>query len=371
MSKRDKISYSSTGVNYNILDSIKRLAQSQSAQTAGHLKIFGMSELLASRGESAYVWEENDGYRAMVIEGLGTKNLIADAVREVTGKTYYDKIAQDTVAAIINDLIVVGANPQVITAYWGVGNSDWFLDQERVADLVKGWKQACDMAGVTWGGGETPTLKGVIGFSTIDLAGSAIGIINPKENLVLGEKLSPGDVILFVESNGIHANGLTLARSIADNLPDGYATSMLDGVLYGEALLQPTHIYASLVRQLLACGVNIHYMVNITGHGWRKLMRAKKNFSYIIDRLPRLQEVFHFIQKQSGVSDTEMYGNFNMGAGFAIFVMSKDVGKVIQLAKENHDFNVLEVGHVQEGDKQVVIKPLNISFAGDSLRVRE
>src|SRR5664279_1180672 len=112
-----KTTYAETGVDYSALDPIKLLAQQAAAATAPNLGKFGASELTASRGESAYVWEEPDAYRALVVEGLGTKNLIADKMRAVTGKTYYDSLAQDTVAMIVNDLVVVGAMPQVVNAY--------------------------------------------------------------------------------------------------------------------------------------------------------------------------------------------------------------------------------------------------------------
>ncbi len=364
------ITYASTGVNYDAMDPVKRLAQLRARATARNLERFGMREVEASRGESAYVWEEPDSFRAFVIEGLGTKNRVADETRKITGKTYYDALAQDTVAMIVNDLIVVGAEPQVINAYFAVGSSDWFLDEERARDLVEGWAKACNLAGAVWGGGETPTLKGIIEPDTIDLSGSAVGIVKPKERLTLGDKLTPGDAILLVESSGIHANGLTLARRIASKLPEGYATPLSDGKSYGESLLNPTHIYAGLIRDLFEAGIDIHYMVNITGHGWRKLMRASRDLSYVIERVPEPQPVFRFIQKHSGNDDTEMYGNFNMGAGFAIFLPEKAVKLAQQIAIERHNLGSLKAGYVEEGQRQVVIRPKNVIFKGESLGVR-
>src|SRR6185503_16720982 len=120
-----KITYSQTGVNYKSIDPLKILAQMNAKATAKNLSRFGMTEIGESRGESAYVWKvEEDIYKAFVIEGLGTKNLIADETRKITGKTHYDAIAQDTVATIVNDLIVVGADPQVVNAYFAVGDSE-------------------------------------------------------------------------------------------------------------------------------------------------------------------------------------------------------------------------------------------------------
>src|SRR4051812_27823669 len=118
-----KISYAESGVDYSQLDSMKRLAQVKAADTASMLEAAGMKELESSRGESAYVWDAGDSYSAFVVECLGTKNLIADAMREVTGKTYYDQIAKDAVGAIVNDLSAVGAKPLVVNAYWAAGDS--------------------------------------------------------------------------------------------------------------------------------------------------------------------------------------------------------------------------------------------------------
>lgn len=369
MTQENPRTYASTGVNYDAMDPVKRLAQQAAAETAVNLARFGASEVPGIRGESAYVIEEEDRYVAHVVEGLGTKNLVADEIRKFTGKTHYDAIAQDTVAMIVNDLITVGADPQVVSAYWAIGDSSWFLDEERNADLVRGWKTAVDMAGAVWGGGETPTLKGIINPNTIDLGGSATGIVQPKERLTAEEKIKDGDAIMLIESSGIHANGLTLAREIASQLPQGYQTLLSDGRTYGESLLVPTHIYVKLVRDLFDAGVDIHYMVNITGHGWRKLMRPKRALTYFIGAIPQPQPVFNFIKEHSGNDNKEIYGNFNMGAGFALYVPDNKADLVEKVSKGNGLKSML-AGYVQEGEKQVVIESLGITFKGETLGVR-
>jgi len=367
--KKQKITYSQTGVNYEAMDPVKILAQLRAKQTANNINRFGMSEVSESRGESAYVWEENDVFRAFVIEGLGTKNLIADEVRKITGKTHYDAIGQDTVAAIVNDLLVVGADPQVVNAYFAVGNSDWFNDQERAKDLIEGFAKACHLSGAVWGGGETPTLKNVIYPETIDLGGAAVGIVNPKDRLVLGNTLTAGDAIILLESSGFHTNGSTLARSIAAKLPNGYEEKLSDGQTFGESLLIPTHIYADIIRKFFEANIGIHYMVHITGHGWRKIMRASKDFTYRITSIPEPQPIFKFIQEHSGNDDQEMYGNFNMGAGFALFINKNDVAKVLATAKKNN-LEAWHAGTVEKGEKQVIIEPLNLTFKGSTLKVK-
>lgn len=365
----DGQTYAGSGVDYSSIDPIKVLAQKRAQDTAKNLQNFSGAEMSASRGESAYVWEEGDAYRSLVIEGLGTKNLIADAVREFTGKTHYDTIAQDTIAMIVNDLVVVGALPQVVNAYFAVGDSAWMQDEQRAADLINGWGAACDAIGATWGGGETPTLKDIIAPATIDLGGSAVGIINPKERLVLGDNLADGDVVVLVESSGIHANGITFVRSLAAKDPNIYQETLSDGRTFGEALLTPTHLYVNLVRALMEADTDIHYMVNITGHGWRKLMRATKDFGYVMHEVPPVPAEFKFMQERSGASDSEMYGNFNMGAGFAIYVPADQATKVVEIATQA-GLKAWQAGEVQSGPKQVVIKPLDITFSEDTLEVR-
>lgn len=363
------MSYAATGVDYTKLDATKRLAQEAAAATSDLLTESGMRELAESRGESAYVWEVGDSYWAQVIEGLGTKNLVADAVRSLTGKTHYDAIAKDTVAMIVNDLITVGASPLVVNAYFGVGDSAWMADTERAQDLVTGWAAACREAGATWGGGETPALSGIINPNAIDLSGSCVGVIKPKSHLVLGDNIRSGDAIVLIESNGIHANGLSLARKLAEGLSDGYDTKLPSGTSFGESLLRPTHIYARFVKSLFEAGVDIHYLVNITGHGWRKLMRAVPEFTYSVERLPARDELFEFIMEQSGNTLRDMYATFNMGTGFAVYVPEVQAPKVASIARRLR-LNALSAGRVEAGPKRVQIKPLGITYSSDELEVR-
>lgn len=361
--------YADSGVDYSAVDPIKVLAQKSAVITSDNLKAFGAAEMSASRGESAYVWEEGDVYRSLVVEGLGTKNLIADAVRPFTGKTHYDTIAQDAISMIVNDLIVVGALPQVVNAYFAIGDPDWMRDEERAGDLIRGWGAACQAIGATWGGGETPVLKNIVVPGTIDIGGAATGVIDPKERLVLGNKLAAGDAVVLIESSGIHANGITFVRSLAERDPDIYKQQLSDGRSFGEALLAPTHLYVALIRSLLEANLDIHYMVNITGHGWRKLMRATAEFSYVINELPPVPAEFDFMQEQAGADDTEMYGNFNMGAGFAVYVPASQASKVVELAAAQN-LKAWVAGTVEEGPKQVIIKPKDITFSGNTLEVR-
>lgn len=373
--KRKKITYSQVGDNYETKDPIKKLAQSAAKATSINLKKHGFAEIPDSRGESAYVWsldsarDKKAPLMASVVEGLGTKNLIADKMREITGKTYYDVIGHDTVATIINDLTTVGAQPLVVHAYWAIEDNDWLQDKERMTDLIRGWKNACDLAGASWGGGETATMKQIVIPGTSEFAGSSTGIIKSKNRLITDKKLKDGDRILLIKSSGVNANGISLTRAIAKRLPKGYATKLPSGKMYGEVLLTKTNIYAKLIQDLLNAKVNIHYVSNITGHGMRKIMRSRNNFTYIIEKILPPQEIFDFIQKHAGLNDEEMYGTYNMGMDYAIFIPEKDMKKAQEIVKKNK-LQSIDAGYVKKGEKQVIIKPKNITFKSETLDLR-
>lgn len=369
MSKNKKDIYEKAGVSYKTMDPVKKLAQNQAKSTAKNLLNLKEKELEQSRGESAYVYDCGDHYRALVMEGLGTKSLVADEMEMLTGKSYYKQIAQDTVATIINDLITVGAKPEVLNAFFAVGDNSWFENTSKAKDLIIGWKRACNLSGCAWGGGETETLKGIINSKAIDLAGTATGVIKPKSNLILGEKLKEGDLIILIESSGIHANGLTLARKIAKKLKKGFATKMPSGKIFGDAILKPTIIYAKFLNKLQDNNVDIHYASNITGHGWRKIMRSSKKFTYQIEQIPAPQEEFLFMQKHGKISDEEAYGNFNMGAGFALFIKPEDFPKLKKIAS-SQKIKIFNAGFVKKGPKQVIIKPKNITYKSETLDLR-
>ncbi len=363
-----KITYRNSGVNYEVLDPVKKFAQDSAFLTGKNLKSHKFSEVTDTRGESAYVWKQGSVYMATVIEGLGTKNLVADAVMN-SSKTYYENIGYDTVASIINDLISVGARPLTVHAYWAVGDAKWLSNTQRMKDLIAGFAKACNDANASWGGGETPTLKGIIHPDTIDLGGSAVGIIKKKKELLTDKNLKVGDRIILIKSNGINVNGLSLARLVASKLPQKYNTKLKSGKTFGQGLLNSSHIYAKLLADLFDHNISLHYVSNITGHGLRKIMRGKPTFTYEIEKLFEPHELFEVIQNHAGLSDYEMYETFNMGQDFALFVPPKDVSKTLDLISK-HKFKGIDAGEVTKGKRQVIIKPKTITFDGSSLDLR-
>ena len=365
--------YDQAGVDYDLIDPLKVSAQRAAASTAVHLAAHGFTEVAASRGESAYVVDVGPFYIASIVECLGSKALVADEMQRLTGKSYYDAIAQDTIAMAINDLITVGATPLVVQAYWAAGGSEWFADAERSQALVAGWKRACDICQVAWGGGETPALAGIVADGRIDLAASCTGLVNPKERLSVGERLAPGDAIVLLASSGIHANGLSLARKLVERLPQGYLTPVGDSanpdLTYGDALLAPTLLYSPVTEALYHAGITPNYCANITGHGWRKLLRHPAALTYRIHTIAPVTPVLRFIQQQARQDDREAYSTFNMGAGFALFVKPGDAQRCVEIA-EAEGIPAWIAGQVEAGPKEVLIEPIGVRFGSDDLRLR-
>ena len=225
----DGASYREAGVDYELLDAGKRQALARALATSSLLNERGGRALDASRGEPAFVFDFAGRSLAFVVEGLGTKAMIARAVLEQTGVNRFADVAYDTVAAIANDLCCVGALPLVLNAYFATGSSEWYARGERAAALVEGWEAACRDAGATWGGGESPSLPGLLADDEIELAGAAVGALPEGVAPILGEALAPGDEIVLVASSGLHANGASLARMIAAGLPEGYRTKLAGG----------------------------------------------------------------------------------------------------------------------------------------------
>jgi len=364
------LSYEASGVRYDQLDAFKRACQRAARETTDLLGAHGYHEPATVRGDSAYLIEGDDHYLAHVEEGLGTKNLVADGVQIQMGRSFYHEIGVDTVATIVNDLVTCGALPITVAMHAAVGDSGWFADERRAADLVAGFAAGCRTAGATWGGGETPTLRGMIAPETLVLAGSALGRIAPKYLRIVGD-VRDGDAILFLASSGVQTNGLTLCRQLAGRLPNGYRTVLPNGVSFGEALLAPSTIYVSFVRECQRRNLKLNYAVHVTGHGWRKLMRLEEPFVYEIDTVRPPSPLFQFLMEAGPIDLREAYGTFNMGIGFAVNV-SPDLAEPVLAAAQASGFDAWKAGRVRKDGnrKAVVIPSLGLTYEGDTLQVR-
>jgi len=361
-------SYRDAGVDYDALDSAKRLAMLGALSTSALLGARGGRALDASRGEPAFVFELGERTLALVLEGLGTKSLIARAVLEQQGVNRFADVAYDTVAAILNDLVCVGALPLVVNAYFATGDSAWYEQRERSTALLEGWRRGCEDAGCVWGGGESPTLPGMLAGQEIELAGAAIGAMPDGVAPILGAGLADGDEIVLVASNGLHANGASLARLLAERLPQGFATPLASGGTFGEALLDPSVMYVGLVAELLRRGVQVNYLSHVTGHGLLKLMRPSAPFTYRITALPEVPPVLAFLAAETGMDAAEAYSTFNMGVGYAIYCARGHAEAVLQAAADL-DLPAMLGGHVQAGPRRVVLEPLGVSYDSSRLEL--
>lgn len=268
---------------------------------------------------------------ALASDGVGSKILVAEQLGR------YDTVGIDLVAMNVNDIICVGAEPLAMVDYIAIETPDSGITKEIAKGLVRG----AELAGITIAGGELATLPEMVrGF---DIAGFALGVVD-IDKVITGEAIAPGDIVIGLESSGIHSNGLTLARRL---LLDKYgADGVVGGIAIGKELLRPTKIYVKEVMDLIK-KVNVKGMANITGGGLGNLSRLTK-YGFFIEALPEPQPIFRLIQREGEVAEREMYRTFNMGVGFCVIAAPEDVEEVIETCR-NHGTNAWVLGKVDEG----------------------
>jgi phosphoribosylformylglycinamidine cyclo-ligase len=185
-----------------------------------------------------------------------------------------------------------------------------------------------------------------------------------KTDIITGEKIQPGDVIIGLSSNGIHSNGYTLVRNVIKELKlkytDKFPNEIYSNKKIGDVLLEPTQIYVKEIVNLIK-NIKVHGLAHITGGGLRNLSRLNKNVKFVIDDPFTPQPIFKFIQKNGNIDDKEMYRVFNMGMGFSIIVSKKDVNNTINILRKYSKSIVKKVGIIEKG-KGVELKTLGIKY---------
>ena len=362
-------------VDYSLLNPFKRLAIELFSSTFVHPERLGIKVVEETLGAAAVAFDflDYDFMLGFNVEGLGTKSLIAEEMyakirvgEEVDGSKYYAGLGQDNMAMSINDLLSIGAVPFAYGDILSSGDSFYFDDKRRMETLLTGFREGADQARVAIPLGETPTLKDILYPDVMDLAGASVGIIKPKENLVDGSKVAEGDAIYGLASSGIHSNGVTLARKIVEGLPDRYFTQMDDGRTIGELLLTPTTIYVDPVVKMLEGGVDVHYLSPVTGHAFRKIMRPRRPFRYVIDHVPEPPLVFRelirlSVEQGSGVSEYEAYQTWNMGVGYVVIAHDRYEAEITKICRAE-GIACHRLGHLEEGDRQVEIIPKGLKY---------
>lgn len=328
------VTYSESGVDISLEEvTVRALTQ----KLKGTLEY---QDVITETGHFAALIRLGNQALAMSTDGVGSKILVAEMMEK------YDTVGIDCVAMVVNDLICVGARPLALVDYLAVEKPD----PEAAIQIASGLAEGCRQANTAMIGGETASLPEIV--RNFDLAATGIGVVD-LDGIVSGENIQDGDVIIGIESSGIHSNGLSLARRVffqeaGLNVDDYLPTDKK--VTVGETLLEPTRIYVQAVLEVLD-SVEVHGLAHITGGGFTNLKRLKKGISYHIDSLPSPQPIFEFISSQ-GVEIEEMYRVFNMGVGFAVIVSSKNYDEALKIIKKYYPCQV--IGKVVEDRKEKV-----------------
>lgn len=299
---------------------------------------------------------------AVSTDGVGTKALIA----QMMGK--YDTIGIDCVAMNVNDVLCVGAEPLALLDYLAVQVPDVSVFQSLGEGLARGARQA----NISIPGGEVAQIKEMLtghGQGTaFDLVGSCVGFV-PSDKIIDGRALQEGDVIVGLASNGIHCNGLTLARkALFENgglQAESYVPEL--GRTVGAELLEPTRIYVAPVLEMLRADLSVRALVHVTSDGTMNLSRVASDVSFIFEHLPEPQPIFELIRKFGDVDAAEMYEVFNMGLGFCVVVDKHDSSKVIEVASR-HGVDAWELGYVvADAQRRVELRPAGLRSENGSL----
>jgi phosphoribosylformylglycinamidine cyclo-ligase len=336
--------YSEAGVDINIegeavsaiVSQIKKSLKRDSGSTGENLTGIGhFCSLVRIDSERAL---------AIATDGVGSKIKVAEELGR------FETIGIDLIAMNVNDIICSGARPLTLVDYIAAEK----VNPKTISDIGKGLAVGAKQAGISISGGEIATLPEII--NGLDLAGTGVGIVDIYQ-IISGEKIEPGDVVIGLESSGVHSNGLTLARKVLLT-HHSINEQIFPGRSVGEELLTPTKIYVSEVMELIE-KAEIHGLANITGGGLGNLQRITK-FGFEITDLPAPQEVFKTIQRLEGIADSEMYRTFNMGIGFCVVVKAGDAEAVIEIC-QGHGTKAQVIGRVVK-EPGVRVKDFTLSY---------
>ena len=293
------------------------------------------------------------GRYALVLctDGVGSKIKIAAALNK------WDTIGIDCIAMNVNDAICVGAEPIAFVDYLAVNKPDPDITKEIGRGLQKGAK----ISNISIIGGETATLPEII--NGLDLAGTCLAYVK-KEDIITGEKITPGDTIIGLSSSGLHSNGYTLARKVTKNAnlsyKDNFPEDLYPGETIGEVLLRPTNIYVKEITQLVK-KLKPHGLAHITGGGLKNLLRLNKKVKYVIDNPLEPQDVFKFLKKYGNIENKEMYQTFNMGMGFTIITEEEKTEETLKILRENSEVKAKIIGKIKKG-KGVELTTLKLKY---------
>ena len=280
-------------------------------------------------------------------DGCGTKVKLAFIMDK------HDTIGIDAVAMCVNDIACAGGEPLFFLDYIACGRNY----PEKIASIVSGVAEGCIQAEAALVGGETAEHPGLMPEEDYDLAGFAVGVCEKKE-LITGEDLKDGDVLIGMASTGVHSNGFSLVRKVFEMTRESLDTYYEElGKTLGETLLTPTRIYVKALKSVKNAGVTVKACSHITGGGFYENVprMLKEGVCAVIekDSYP-VPPVFKLLAEKGGIAEQMMYNTFNMGIGMVIAVDAADTDKVMEAVRAAGDEPYV-IGHIEAGEKGVTL----------------
>lgn len=280
-------------------------------------------------------------------DGCGTKVALAFLMDK------HDTIGIDAVAMCVNDVVCAGGEPLFFLDYIACGKNY----PEKIASIVSGVAEGCRQSGCALIGGETAEHPGLMKEDEYDLAGFAVGVVD-KKDIITGENLKSGDVVIGIASSGVHSNGYSLVRKVFEMTKESLDTYYDElGMTLGECLLTPTRIYVKALKSVKENGITIKACSHITGGGFyenipRMLPEGKhaviKKDSY------EVPAIFKLMQKVGNIEETMMYNTYNMGVGMMVCVNKEDADAAIKAIEAAGD-KAFVVGEIVDGEKGITL----------------
>ena len=319
-----KITYSTAGVDVKKVKGIQDKVNALIASTHNSYSI-------PFAGHYAGLYRHGGSTFTIHADGVGSKVLVAQELG------IYDTVGIDAVAMNVNDLVCIGSKPIIAVDYLALAKPDETL----ILEIMKGLVEGCRQSGVALIGGETAIMPDVIKGKSkpFDLALTCVGLL--EGHRMAGQDMLPGDVLVGLESSGLHSNGFTLARRL------------LDAKKFGHQMLEPTKIYSNAALEM-ARYCEIHGIAHITGGAFSKLARigSHAKTGFLLDSMPAPKGIFTHLAKKLP-SDYELYRTFNMGIGMVVACPESNVANVQQIAKK-HSIGSSVIGNVVKGSDVVL-----------------
>ena len=280
-------------------------------------------------------------------DGCGTKVKLSIVMDK------HDTIGIDAVAMCVNDIACAGGEPLFFLDYIACGKNY----PEKIADIVKGVAEGCLQSEAALIGGETAEHPGLMPEEDYDLAGFAVGVAD-KKDMITGENLTDGDVLIGMATSGVHSNGFSLVRKIFEITKESLDTYYDElGKTLGETLLAPTRIYVKALKSIKNAGVTVKACSHITGGGfYENVPRMLKDGVHAViekDSYP-VPPIFKLMAEKGNVEEQMMYNTFNMGIGMIVAVDKDDVEKAMEAIKAAGDTPYV-IGHIKAGEKGVTL----------------